>query len=137
MDLAAGIDFVSDRHQGVVATIQPDGRPHLSNVVYAWNGEAVEVSVTLSRVKTRNVERDPRASLYVADGFRSWVVLDATVELGPVAAQAGDPGLEDLRRLYERISGPHPDWEDYDRAMIADRRLVMRLFPVRAYGLGI
>lgn len=49
----------------------------------------------------------------------------------------GDPHDEPaalLRRVYAEIAGPHPDWDDFDRAMIAERRLVLSVVPARAYG---
>ena len=36
--------------------------------------------------------------------------------------------------LYRSISGEHDDWDDYRRSMVADRRVVVRLSPTKAYG---
>ena len=33
------------------------------------------------------------------------------------------------------LGGEHPDWDDYRRAMVNDRRAVVRLKPTRAYGM--
>lgn len=30
--------------------------------------------------------------------------------------------------------GPHPDWDEFNQAMIDDRRLVVSIHPERAYG---
>lgn len=137
MDLADALAFARGRSQGVLVTVGSGGRPHLSNVAYhADDGGTVRVSVTDSRVKTRNLRRDQRASLYVAGGsFWAYVVLDGTADLSPVAAAPGDPVVDDLVDLYRAISGEHPDWDDYRRAMAAERRLVVRLRPDHAYGI--
>jgi hypothetical protein len=37
--------------------------------------------------------------------------------------------------LYRSMSGEHPDWDEYRRAMIKDERLVLTLHPERAYGM--
>jgi PPOX class probable F420-dependent enzyme len=137
MQLADAVPFLTEHQHGILATIKPDGRPHLTTITYGWNNGVIGISVTTSRVKTRNARRDARASLHVSEGAWSWVVVEADVELGPVAREPGDPGMTALRELYEGIAGPHPDWEDYDRAMIADERLVMTLRPVNVYGMGI
>jgi hypothetical protein len=42
--------------------------------------------------------------------------------------------LEKLRTYYRTARGEHPDWEDYDRAMIRDERLIIEIRPARAYG---
>ncbi|MGH9090631.1 MAG: PPOX class F420-dependent oxidoreductase [Acidimicrobiales bacterium] len=137
MDLDHALAFARARSQGVLVTVAADGRPHLSNIVYrADDGGTVRVSITDSRVKTRNLRRDPRASLYVAgDSFWAYVVLDGTAELTPVAARPDDPVVDELVAMYRAISGEHPDWDEYRRAMVDDRRLVVRLRPGRAYGI--
>jgi len=37
--------------------------------------------------------------------------------------------------LYRAVLGEHPDWDDYRRAMVADKRVVIRLRPTHAYGM--
>jgi PPOX class probable F420-dependent enzyme len=137
MDLATALEFVADRHQGVLTTLKTDGRPQLSNVAFALGGDGViRVSVTDGRAKTANLRRDPRASLHVArDDFYAYVVVEATAELTPVAAEPGDATVDELVEYYRAVVGEHPDWEDYRRAMVADRRLIVRLRPDRAYGM--
>jgi primosomal protein N'' len=63
-------------------------------------------------------------------------VLEGSVELSPVARATDDATVEELVDVYRRVRGEdHPDWEDYRRAMVQDRRLVLRLRVGRAYGL--
>ena len=92
MELADALSFVRERHQGVVTTIRSSGRPQLSNIVYTLGDDDVaRISVTDSRAKTKNLRRDPRASLYVVgDDFWSYVVLEGTAELTPLAADPAD-----------------------------------------------
>src|ERR1022692_1502702 len=70
--------FVAQHRQGVLVTIRGDGRPQLSNVLYlASPDHSVRISVTDARAKTKNLRRDPRASLHVTrDDFFAYVVLD-------------------------------------------------------------
>ncbi|BCJ63969.1 PPOX class F420-dependent oxidoreductase [Polymorphospora rubra] len=137
-DREAGLLSVVGGHRlGVLATIQPDGRPHLSNIIYAFDParRLVRVSLTDGRVKTRNLRRDPRATLHVntAEGW-VWAAAEGVAELTPVAADPADATVGELVDLYRSIEGEHPDWDDYRRAMVADRRLVLRLRVDRLYG---
>jgi PPOX class probable F420-dependent enzyme len=129
---------ISGNSLGVLATIKRDGRPQLSNVSYHFDprGNAIEVSITEPRAKTRNLRRDPRASILVsADDGWSYAVAEGTAELSPPAADPHDDTVEALIRLYRSIAGEHPDWDDYRRAMVTDRRVLMRL-PIRhVYGM--
>jgi PPOX class probable F420-dependent enzyme len=131
------LEFVAEHRSGVLATIKPDGRPHLSNVGYAYDPDAqlIRVSVTADRVKTRNLRADPRVTLHVASkDFWTWVAVEGTAELTPVAADPHDSTVDELITYYRTISGEHPDWDEYRAAMVADRRLVVRVRPERTYG---
>jgi PPOX class probable F420-dependent enzyme len=126
---------VAEGRWGVLATIKRDGRPQLSNVGYAWDDGLVRVSVTADRAKTGNLRRDPRVGLHVASrDFWTWVVVEGTAELTAVAADPHDATVEELITYYRGTAGEHPDWDDYRRAMVAERRLVVRFRPEHAYG---
>jgi PPOX class probable F420-dependent enzyme len=132
------LDLLGSRPLGVLATIRRDGRPQLSNVNHTFDRARglIRVSITDNRAKTANLRRDPRASFQVSseDGW-SYAVADATAELSPVAAEPGDAAVEELIDIYRAIQGEHPDWDDYRRAMVADRRIALHLRVERVYGV--
>jgi PPOX class probable F420-dependent enzyme len=130
--------LISGNSLGVLATLKRDGRPQLSNVTYHFDPGrvALEVSVTEPRAKTRNLRRDARASLHVTsdDGW-AYAVAEGTAELTPPAADPGDDTVEALIALYRNIAGEHPDWDDYRRAMVDDRRVLLTLPISHVYGM--
>jgi PPOX class probable F420-dependent enzyme len=124
-------------NKGVLVTLKRDGRPQLSNIIYAYDAltRTVRISVTENRAKTRNLRRDPRASLYVtSEDFWSYEVLDGTATLSEVTTRPDDTAAEELVQLYRAVSGEHPDWDDYRAAMVAEQRLVVRLAVEHVYG---
>jgi PPOX class probable F420-dependent enzyme len=134
LKLAAG------RNLGTLAALKKNGRPQLSvvNFALASPGPTVRVSVVDGRAKVANLQRDPRASLLVTapDGW-SYAVLEGDAEFSPVATARDDATVEELVELYRTIRGEdHPDWDDYRRAMVQDRRRVLRLRVTRTYGLA-
>jgi PPOX class probable F420-dependent enzyme len=137
MDLARALEIVGSRNAGAVATTKRDGRPQLSNINYALGEDGIiRISVTDGRAKVANVRRDPRASLYVSrEDHWAYLVVDADAELSAVAAERDDATVEELIELFRAVQGEHPDWDDYRRAMVEDRRLVLRLRPTHAYGM--
>ena len=137
MDLSTALAFIGGRQRGVLTTIKADGRPQLSNITYHLGEDGiVRISVTDSRAKTRNLRRDPRASLHVtSDDFWQYVVIDGAADLAPPAESADDATVEELVTYYRAVAGEHPDWDDYRRAMVEERRLIVRLRPERAYGM--
>jgi PPOX class probable F420-dependent enzyme len=131
------MQLIAAGHRGVLTTQKRDGRPQLSNISYGYfaGPDLLKVSITADRAKYHNLRRDPRASLYVTSpDFWAYAVAEGDAELSPVAAAADDDTVAELVELYRVINGEHPDWDDYRRAMVADRRAVVRLAVSRVYG---
>jgi PPOX class probable F420-dependent enzyme len=129
--------LLRDTRHGVLTTLKRDGTPQLSIIGYAFDPESelVRISVTDDRAKTRNLRRDPRASLLVTPpSMRGYVVLEGRAELTPVAADPHDAAVDELVDVYRSIAGEHPDWDEFRAAMVADRRLVIRLPVEYSYG---
>jgi PPOX class probable F420-dependent enzyme len=86
-------------------------------------GKAV-ISTRQTAYKVRNLRRRPIATLCVMnDGFfGSWVRIEGQTEIVSLP-----DALDGLIDYYRRISGEHPDWDDYKRAMKEDRRVLLRV----------
>jgi PPOX class probable F420-dependent enzyme len=137
MELSTAVDFARPRHQGVLLTRRRDGHPQLSNIAYLLGDDGVvRISITATRAKYKNLQREPWAALYVTrDDFYAYAVLEGEATVTPVAAAPDDATVDELVDYYRAVSGEHPDWDDYRRAMVADQRCVVRLTPTRAYGM--
>ncbi|HEY3610537.1 MAG TPA: PPOX class F420-dependent oxidoreductase [Pseudonocardiaceae bacterium] len=121
-----------------LVTIKRDGRPQLSNIGYWYDETAglVRISLTDTRAKTRNLRRDPRASLFLTTpDARAYQVVEGTVELTPVATAPDDATVDELVDYYRHVGGEHPDWDEYRATMVTDQRLIARFRIDRSYGL--
>ena len=130
MDINLALDHFRQNHRSVLATRRRDGRPQLSPVVHAvGNDGRVLVSTRSGAMKTRNIERDPRVSICaLSDGFfGKWAQVDGTAII-VVLPEA----MELLRFYYSQISGEHPDWDEYERDMVSQRRVVIAVQPESA-----
>lgn len=138
VELRTGVDLATRVKRSVLVTLRSDGRPQLSNVLHQVAGDGeVRISTTADRAKYRNLARQPWAALHVAsEDFWSYAVLEGGVELSAPAAEPDDPTVEALVDYYRSLSGEHDDWDAYRRAMVAERRVVVRLRPQRAYGMA-
>ena len=136
MELSDAVSWAAERRLGVLITIRADGRPQSSDIVYCVDGGTFSISATADRAKTANLRRDPRAVLHVSDEKAwSYVSLDGTVELTPATTSPDDATSDALVDYYERVAGsPHPDWDEYRRAMIDERRLMAHFTPTGATG---
>lgn len=131
MNEQAARDFIARHHRGVLATIRRDGRPQLSHILYALDTDGlIKISVTQDRAKTKNVRRDPRVTMTIeGESFFDYLVVEGRAEI-----QDEHP-LPDLRRIYEMIAGkPHPNWSEFDEAMIRERRCIMAIRIERIVG---
>jgi PPOX class probable F420-dependent enzyme len=129
----------SSARQGVLATVAADGRPQLSNVLYAWDAaeRTARISTTADRVKARNVRRDPRAALHVSgDHFWQFAVAEGAVTVSEVAAAPGDAAVRELLATHTVFFGP-VDEDSFTAQMISARRLVVRLHVARIYGIAL
>jgi PPOX class probable F420-dependent enzyme len=56
-----------DAEVATLATIGPDGRPQLSEVWFLADGDTIRVSLNTARQKTKNLQANPAANLFVLD----------------------------------------------------------------------
>lgn len=125
MDLAEARQFLATHSQAVLATQRRDGRPQLSPVTVGVDAEGrAVISSREAAYKTRNLRRDPQASLcvFVDDFYGPWIQLDGTVTILSLPE-----AMEPLVDYYRRLEGEHPDWDDYRRAMERDQRVLLRM----------
>jgi PPOX class probable F420-dependent enzyme len=120
-----GRAFVASNHRAVLITRRSAGGLQASPVLVGVDGDGkLVISSREAAYKTRNLRRDPSATLCVFnDGFFGrWMRVDGTAEV--VSLPEAMEGLVDY---YRRISGEHPDWDDYRRAMEQQQRVLIRV----------
>ena len=101
-----------------IATVLPDGRPHLSVVWVARDGDDLLVSTVKGRRKHLNLERDPRVTLlvYPKDNPCSYVEVRGT------ATMTEEGGRALIDRLCQEYTGAgrytHDDGTDNVRVVV-------------------
>lgn len=122
-------DFVATRHRWVLATTRSDGRPQMSLVSGGLTADGeLAVSTYPERAKARNVRRNPQVSVLVmGDEFNSaWCQVDGVARVVDMPE-----AVDGLVAYYRSISGEHPDWDDYRRAMVEQGKSVILVEPTR------
>src|SRR5881227_3168138 len=112
------------------ATIGPNGRPHLMPLWYAVDGVEMRGWTYAKSQKTKNLERDPRATLQIEDGVLyqelRGVMLECDVALERDPGEVEKYGLA----LFERYAELNPDVEEMVRAQ-ALKRVGLTFTPTR------
>ena len=120
------LEFVRERHHGVLLTLRRDGRPQASLVTMgiSEDSDAVLVSSYPDRAKSLNLRHNPRAWVVVmSDAWHGeWVQLEchgAVLDL-PEA-------MDGLVEYFRVISGEHSDWDEYREAMTKQDKVLLLL----------
>jgi PPOX class probable F420-dependent enzyme len=84
---------------GKLATVRPDGRPHVAPIWFVVEDETLVFITWHTTVKARNLSADPRAALvvdYQAPPF-GYVAVEGTVEISD--------DLDEVRRVATMVGG--------------------------------
>lgn len=133
MNQAEALSYLRENSRAVLSTIKADGRPQLSLVDYGLDADGlIRIQTTRPAAKTKNSQRDPRVSLSViGENWYQYIVVEG------VAGFIEDNPLHALRETYQLIAGqPHPDWEEFNQAMIDEQQVVMTIDIERLYPLS-
>ncbi|HWR48705.1 MAG TPA: PPOX class F420-dependent oxidoreductase [Pseudonocardiaceae bacterium] len=125
MDLDEARAVVAEQHHAVLATLRQDGTPQMSPVVAAVDDQGrVVVSTRKRAFKVRNLRRNPRAWLCVLPDrfYGRWIQVGGSVRIVELPA-----AMEGLVDYYRRVSGEHPDWDDYRATMEREARVLLRI----------
>jgi PPOX class probable F420-dependent enzyme len=89
-----------------VTTLMPDGSPQISQTWAGTDGEHVLINTVVTHQKTRNITRDPRVAIGIADPAapsRSWALR------GSVVTTTTDGARENIDELSHKYIGrPYP-----------------------------
>lgn len=125
VDAAALAEFIRPRHRAILVTTRAAGRPQLSPVTCGLDAaNKIVISSYPMRAKSRNARRDPAVSVCVLsdnwDG--AYVQVDGTAEVLDLP-----DALEPLVEYYRAISGEHPNWDEYRKAMGRQGKCLIRV----------
>jgi PPOX class probable F420-dependent enzyme len=112
-----------------LATILPDGRPHLTVVWVKRDGDDLLVSTTADRQQGKNMTRDPRVTLVISppDNPYLYTEIRGSVTLTP------DPAKDLPDELSRKYTGQ--DYLTFNPASVNDgARLIVRITPEKITG---
>lgn len=113
-----------------LATIGPDGRPQVTGVAFLHDeaDDVVRLSLNDTRQKTKNLRRDPNATLFVFDPATPYRTLEirATAELAP------DPDF-----AFARVAGAKYGQDFHDRDLPGETRSIVTLRAVKVNGADL
>ena len=131
--------FTTENHQGVLTCYRRNGMPQMSIVTCGAYRDGVAFTTTADRAKLIILKRDPRCALMVSK--RDWwgyVVLEGQATVLSSDNTGADELREALRGVYRAATNEeHSNWEEYDQAMVNDRRAAVIVVPDHVYGTAV
>jgi PPOX class probable F420-dependent enzyme len=122
-------ELLGKRLVAVLATIGPEGVPHVTPLWFADGGDAILMATGSGSRKVENLTRDPRASLVLHDSKAGCHVCGVSIE-GRVEVLAGT-------RAVPLVESVHARYVDSDALevveFLASDDLALRLVPERAW----
>ena len=76
-------EYLKEPHIADLATVRPDGSPHVAPVWFEYDGKTVKVIAEKSAVKVRNIQHEPRVSISIATDASpyEYVLVNGTADI--------------------------------------------------------
>ena len=111
--------ILTDRPVGHIATVRADGRLSVNPVSLIWDGEHVRVSTVKTRMKYKNLARDPRVAISIPHRNNPNVY----IELRGIAELSDDPD----RAVINTIARTYLDLDEYPFDNPGDERAIITI----------
>ena len=123
-------DFLSERRNATIATINKDGTPQVTPVIYYWDGATFYFSVTKETVKYKNLKRDSRMKVIVDD------VLDHHCVIAKGKATIQEDNIWDMTdKIIDKYYGSE-EGEPYSEQLKKQHRVLIVFKPTKIQAWG-
>lgn len=122
--------FIEEPNFASLATLRPDGSPHVTPMWIDTDGEYLYINTAEGRQKPRNLRHDPRVALTVIDRnnpYRHVVIEGRVVE---VTTEGADAHIDKLAKKYL-------GQDRYPFRQPGERRLLVKIEPTRVNAQGL
>jgi PPOX class probable F420-dependent enzyme len=123
------LDLTKKKAFAQLATLMPDGSPHVSPVWFEYDGKDIIVNSAKGRVKDRNVRRDPRVGIDIVDPDNAYRHLSIRGRVVDITEKGADEHIDKLAKKYMGL-------DKYPKRQPGEVRVVYRIVPERTFTMG-
>ena len=122
--------YLSKPHIADLATVRPDGSPHVAPVWFLYEDGVVKVLAETGTVKIKNLKREPRVSVSIATDQRpyEYVIVNGLAEV------SGGDISDILRRISVHYQGLEEGERYSARALLEMELCLITIRPSRLTG---
>jgi PPOX class probable F420-dependent enzyme len=112
-----------------LATLNPDGSPQVTPVWVDFDGSHVIVNTARGRVKAKNLAREPRVALSIADPENPYRYLGIQGRVVEMTEKGGDAHIDKMAKKYLGK-------DSYPFRTAGEVRIVVKIEPVKVHTNG-
>ncbi len=120
--------FLEGRNLAFVATLNKDGSPQVTPTWVDTDGKYVLINTAVGRLKARNVKRDQRVAIAVADQSTAMISIKGRV----VDQITGKEAEDHIDKMAKKYIGQ----EKYPYRQPGEQRLLLKIEPLMIAGWG-
>jgi PPOX class probable F420-dependent enzyme len=123
------LDLTQKKAFAQLATLMPDGSPHVAPVWFEFDGKNILINSAKGRVKDKNMRRDPRVGIDVLDPDNPYRHLSIRGRVVEITEQGADEHIDKLTKIYT-------GQDKYPYRGPGEVRVIYKIEPERTYSMG-
>jgi len=123
------LDLFNKKAFAQLATLMPDGSPHVAPVWVDYDGKNIVINSAKGRVKDRNMRRDPRVGLDLLDPDNPYRHLSIRGRVTDITETGGDAHIDKLAKKYMGV-------DKYPYAGNGEIRVIYKIEPEHIHAMG-
>ena len=120
-------DFIAKSRTATMATVGPQGRPHLVAMWYAWIDGKIWFETKMKSQKVQNLKRDDSISVMIEAGDTYDQLRGVALEGRAVISEDADEIWAVGVDVFERYTGPYSEEMKPFVEMMLNKRVVVRV----------
>jgi len=122
-------DLFTKRAFASLATLMPDGSPHVTPVWVDLEGDLVLVNTARGRQKDKNMRRDPRVAMAVIDPENPYRYLEIRGRIAEITEEGADAHIDKMAKKYLGA-------DKYPYRQPSETRVIFKIQPERVNTMG-
>ena len=123
------LDLTQKKAFAQLATIMPDGSPHVAPVWFEFDGKHILINSAKGRGKDRNIRRDPRVGIDIVDPDNPYRHLSIRGRVVDITETGADDQIDKLTQKYI-------GQDKYPYRSPAEVRVTYRIEPDHTHAMG-
>jgi PPOX class probable F420-dependent enzyme len=123
------LDLTQKKAFAQLATLMPDGSPHVAPVWFEYDGQNIVINSAKGRVKDKNIRRDPRVGIDILDPDNPYRHLSIRGRVVEITEKGADEHIDKLTKKYT-------GQDKYPYRGQGEVRVIYKIEPEHTYSMG-